>query len=50
MIGLVVLPGIVHFLLGLSHPSNCILLLRDGIIVVGLQGAVFFEKVLVDLL
>lgn len=49
MIGLVVPLVIVHFLLSLSHPSECILLLRDGVVVIGLQGSVFFEEVLVDL-
>ena len=49
MICFVGFPGVVHLSLTLSHPSKRILLLRDGIIVVGLEGAVFFEEVLVDL-
>ena len=50
MIGLVVLLVIVCFSLSLLHPSKCILLLRDSVIEVGLQGAMFLEEVLVDLL
>lgn len=41
--------GVVHFSLTLSHPRKRVFFLRDGVVVVGLEGAVFFEEVLVDL-
>ena len=50
MIGLVVFLVIVYLPLGLLHSSERIVLLGDGVVEVGLQGAVFFEEVLVDLL
>ena len=50
MVDLVAFLGIFHFPLSLPDPSKCVILLRDGVVVVGLQSTVFFEKNLVDLL
>ena len=50
MVGLIVPLVVVDLSLSLLHSSERFLLLRDSIVVVGLQGAVFFEKVLVNLL
>jgi hypothetical protein len=50
MISLVVPLAVVHFPLSLPHSCERILLLRHSVVVVCLQGALFFEKVLVDLL
>jgi hypothetical protein len=50
MVGLVVPLAVVNFSLSLSHPGERVLLFRDRIVIVGLQGAVLFKKVLVDLL
>lgn len=50
VISLVVSSSVFHFPLSLSHPGQRIVLLRDGVVIVRLQCAVFFEERLVDLL